>query len=477
MSVTPKEGATNIARLRTEALLVLAACLLAGFSAAAESRISTASEPARNFRQMLIYYGGAPALSEKTAHDIAAFDLLAIDRWRYRDLRPDSWTRLRELNPNILIFLYQLGPQSSTAHDGQDRFYLNNISRYQDPRGHPMGAVTSDPNDWILKNYLGSQIRPPDLPDFVQLDFGSPTLQQYWAKATELDILAQQWRADGIIIDNCSVDGGGIARSLAGRRPARYPTAAAWNTGMNSFVSAASTYLQARGQKVMSNRGGSRLPEGRAAWLALDATASAPDFVMEEGAFAVNWGPGDVQFYPSDHWLNQVTLARDLRNSSVVYVSHTDIAPGGKGVDSAGNPVSFGQIFLFAAGSYLLARDDQLNPTYFSFNSFRGKYGYSRVERFTALDLIETGPALGEMQALVAGQARLYERQFATARVIVNPSPLPGEVLVTGNMIRVQTPDGKSITLLPAGRQVHVDPHSAVILLSPRDELPVTAIR
>ncbi len=465
MSVTHREERTRTSRLRSGPSLTLAACLLAGFPAAGAGISSTAEAPARDVRQMLIYYGGAPALSDDIARDIAAFDLLAIDRWRYRDLRPDSWTRLRQLNPNILIFLYQLGPQSSTANDRQDKFYLNNISRYSHSRGHPMGAVTSGKNDWILKNYPGSPIRPPDLPDFVQLDFGSPTFQRYWATATEMDVLTQSWRADGIIIDNCSVDGGGIARSVAGRRPSRYPTAAAWNTGMNSFVGAVSTYLQTRGQKAMPNRGGSRLPEGRAAWLALDAMESPPDFVMEEGAFAVSWGPGDVQFYPSEQWLDQVTLARDIRNSSVVYVSHTDVAPGATGVDSAGNPVSFSQVFLFSAASYLLARDDQRHPTYFSFNSFRGKAGYSRVERFNALDFIATGKAKGDIELLKAGSVQLYERRFATARVIVNPTSSTATVPMVRPMLSIESSDGNSISLRPVGEVLRLAAHSAVILL------------
>jgi len=32
------------------------------------------------------------------------------------------------------------------------------------------------------------------------------------------------------------------------------------------------------------------LPAGAAAWLALDASASPPDVVAEEGAFAIMWG-------------------------------------------------------------------------------------------------------------------------------------------------------------------------------------------
>lgn len=427
---------------------------------------TAAAESGRDFNQMLIYYGDAPVLTEDIARIVASFELVAIDRWRYRELIPDSWTRLRQLNPRISIFLYQLGPQSSTVDDSQAQIYLNNISRYRNPRGHPMGAIAQDQSGLTLRNNLGSKIRPPDLPDFVQLDFGAPNLQQYWATATELDILTQPWRADGIFIDNCSVDGGsGVARPLNTERPSRYATAAAWNAGMNNFVRSTSSYLHTQKQKVMANRGGSRQPEGRSAWLALDAMASAPDFVMEEGAFAVTWGSGDVQFYPSNHWLSQVTLAQSLHHSSVAYVSHTALEPGTTGVDSAGLPVSFGQIFLFSAASYLLARNDEQKPTYFSFNSLRGHQGYKRAERFTALDAIRPGRSVGNVQPLDAGGVQLYERQFEMARVIVNPTATPAIVPIDSPMLRVLSSDGKSTSLQSVADALHIAAHSAAILI------------
>ena len=70
-------------------------------------------------------------------------------------------------------------------------------------------------------------------------------------------------------------------------------------------------------QKLWCNRGDTRLPEGSAAWQALDASANPPDAVLEEGAFAVEWGFAAVQFYQESEWQRQVDTMGAIRNSKV----------------------------------------------------------------------------------------------------------------------------------------------------------------
>jgi len=85
-------------------------------------------------------------------------------------------------------------------------------------------------------------------------------------------------------------------------------------------------------QKLWCNRGQTRLSDGNTAWKALDASANPPDAVMEEGAFAVMWGPWAVQFLvegaesdldPLQHqWKSQVDTLGAMRNSKVAVLSH-----------------------------------------------------------------------------------------------------------------------------------------------------------
>jgi len=124
---------------------------------------------------------------------------------------------------------------------------------------------------------------------------------------------------------------------------------------MNSFSSAISAGLHGYGQKLWCNRGMTDLPAGAAAWLALDASASPPDVVAEEGAFAIMWGrtrPGSSRVKlekPSRHLEPDPALkSRHLQS----YGSRGRTV----GTDNWGKPVTFVQSLWYALGSFLLAR-------------------------------------------------------------------------------------------------------------------------
>src|SRR5262249_7295068 len=130
------------------------------------------------------------------------------------------------------------------------------------------------------------------------MDFGSALYQSYWLTAVQADIVNQPWVADGVFVDNCApqADPGKYSGSSAW-----HSTDGAWSSAMNSFVTGIASGLHERGQKVWCNRGDTRSLNGSTAWLALDGSATPPDVVLEEGAFAVGWGAA-VQFYPEADW-------------------------------------------------------------------------------------------------------------------------------------------------------------------------------
>lgn len=453
-------------RLWVVASTLAAASLLAAGAIAATT---ADSGPAGNgaIRWTLIYYGNAPPLREATLPLIARFDLVAIDRWRYQDLRPDSWTALRRANPAVTILTYQLGPQAATTWDQQQTVYLNNIARYRMSRGRPGGTLAQDHAEWLLSTPIGTPFVLADAPDFVWLDFGDPGLIDFWLGATKADLVDRPWTADGVLVDNCSVDVGGTERTLVGRRPARYMSGATWNAAMNRFVSKVSAGLQASGQRVLANRGGSRTPDGYAAWLDLDqADGSTPDYAMEEGAFAVRYGPGDVQFYPADQWLRQVALAQNVRRSATVYVSHTDIGPGMSGIDADGRQATFGQVLSFAVASYLLARiDEPARRTLFAFDASRNGPGYARAEYFAAFEALTLGEPRGPFRPAPGPSATTYLREFTGGIVVVNPGTIgvAHELERPGRLF--STEDGQIARFKAVTDRVELAPHSAAIVL------------
>src|SRR6185436_14487514 len=142
---------------------------------------------------------------------------------------------------------------------------------------------------------------------FYLMDFGSASYQAYWVESVRTDVANQPWAADGIFADICMTFPAAAGHNTL---PAKYPSNSTWSAAMNNFSAAAAKGLAGFGQKLWCNKGDTGSSEGKAVWLALDASATPPDALMEEGAFAVEWGGSAVQFYPEAQWKNQVdTLA------------------------------------------------------------------------------------------------------------------------------------------------------------------------
>src|SRR3982074_88540 len=89
----------NATRAAVFALLLGTALPLAAQTAA----------PGKTIQTFLVYYGGGPRIVAAEAQKLAKCDLLDIDRFRYNQLAPNTWSAVRALNPNIQIYLYQMG--------------------------------------------------------------------------------------------------------------------------------------------------------------------------------------------------------------------------------------------------------------------------------------------------------------------------------------------------------------------------------
>ena len=118
------------------AIRVTLLALLVGATWPSAAQASTKFVPT-----FLVYYGGGPALVASDAARLAKFDLIDTDRFRYQDIGSNTWAAIKALNPNVQIYLYEIGPEFYNDHDAYAQVSLNDLGRYNVSRGHPMGVT------------------------------------------------------------------------------------------------------------------------------------------------------------------------------------------------------------------------------------------------------------------------------------------------------------------------------------------------
>lgn len=427
----------------------------------------------RFINTFLIYYGGGDKFTVEDAEKLARYDLIAIDRFRYKNIRGNTWKVLKNINPDLKIMLYQAGPLVLDHTGKTKQYYLNNLGRFDKSRNHPMGSLNTKP-DWFLKNTLGDILIMNNNPHAKLLDFGNKQIHQYWVDATVEDILDKPWKADGIKIDNCSTFQMHPLERLMFKQSVKYPNADKWDKALNGFVASVTKSLHNKNQLVMVNRTNVRLKSGEKAWLDLDAMNDAPDVIMEEGAFAVSWGEGDVQFYSFDEWKRQMEAPGKIKKSSVALLSHTDLRPGENGKDSDGRPVSFDQIFSYSLGSYLLAKNENGYRTLFSFDYARKDGDYKRISWIDIFGELDLGEALGSARIVNDKYNRVYMREFQKGYVYVNPtdntqSNIPVDNVGSG-MKKLVIQNSNTATARFTENKITLKPHHTLILLKAAEQ-------
>jgi chitodextrinase len=371
----------------------------------------------------LVYSGGAPVLVASDAPKLAKFDLINIDRFRYDNIGPNTWTAIKAINPDVRIYLYQMGPEAPNYMDSTAQLYLTGLGRYDIARGHFMGSLNGDHPELFLLGSSGNRIYSKGVSNVSAnqfwhlMDFGSAAYHSYWLTAVKADIVDQPWVADGVFVDNCLTL---ASEGDYSGTPSMYSNNAGWSGAMNTFVEAITGGLHGYGQKLWCNRGGTRMVDGSAAWLTLDGSGTPPDVVLEEGAFAVKSGSSSVQFYQESRWKRQVDTIGAIRNSRVAMMSHTKLAEDQTGTDNSGNPVTFWQSLWYSLGSFLLGKNDQLNNAYFMFS---GGSGYDKIWWYDEYDNIDLGKAIGPYAVMTIGSVNIYWREFERGYVYVNPTP------------------------------------------------------
>ena len=340
----------------------------------------------------------------------AKYDMLDCNRFTYDDINGNTWAALKAINPNIEIFLYQ----QSRAHDDDDNKnikFLNNVGRWNTSRGHSMGSLNINNPELFLLDSTSKRIITPIWLSYL-MDVGSNNYIKYWLEATIHDLANRPWTADGVFIDVV-----GPRRLSMNKAPVKYKSDAEWSSAMQKFLNAITIGLNKKNLKLWGNTEYLRTKFDIEAYIRLDKSANPPYALMNEGAFAVEWGAGDVQFYPEADWKLQVDLLSQIHNIKITYLSHSNLRQGRSGTDNWGNSVTFWDALWYAMGSFHLGKNVIDNNSYFGFSE-----GYSNVTWHDEYDRIDLGNAVGGYSITNYGGKNIYWREFERGYVYVNPT-------------------------------------------------------
>ncbi|HEU0306849.1 MAG TPA: hypothetical protein VFR30_07765, partial [Lysobacter sp.] len=165
------------------ALLAAAVLLLAAVLPAAALAQSGSAKFIPTF---LVYYGGGASLVAADVPRLAKFDLIDIDRFRYRDIGGSTWSAIKAANPNVQIYLYKMGPETPSHLDSTQQLYLNGMGRHNVSRGHPMGSLNGNLPSLFQVDAGGNRIYNKAFSSaaanqyWYLMDFGSAAYQSYW---------------------------------------------------------------------------------------------------------------------------------------------------------------------------------------------------------------------------------------------------------------------------------------------------------
>jgi len=228
-------------------------------------------------------------------------------------------------------------------------------------------------------------------PTGYNMDVGSIKWINYWLEATEHDLVDQPWTADGVFIDVVNFHCRAMNTSPAKYNSANYAEA------QHKFINKIAVGLGEKNQKIICNTALVDQTDFDN-YVKLDNSYAPPYAMFVEGAFAVTWGTGDVQFYSEHRWKQQIDLLSQIHNFKLVYLSHTELKKGQSGTDNQGKPVTYHEILWYSMASYHLGKNTVEINSYWSFCDSR-KY-----------------------KVTTYGGKNIYWREFERGYIYVNPT-------------------------------------------------------
>ena len=151
-----KDRISSIAGRCARAAVPLRAASLALLLGAAWPVAAQTAAPSRTIQTFTAYYGGGPGLVASDAAKLAKYDLIDIDRFRYNQLAPNTWSAIRAFNPKVEIYLYEMGPESQNYMDATPAVSINGLGRHNVSRGHSMGTLNGNHPELFILDASGN---------------------------------------------------------------------------------------------------------------------------------------------------------------------------------------------------------------------------------------------------------------------------------------------------------------------------------
>ncbi len=401
---------------------------------------------------------GGTSLSEGDEIILAKNDVIILNRFAYQDINGDTYASIKNINPDAKIFLYQMGSEVSYLHDSYNLISLNTLGRWNVSRGHSMGSVNGNNSNFILLDSTGNYIYNTAFPGTYLMDVGLNSYQQYWIEATNNDISNQPWVADGVFMDGCPST---LQLNSYNSNPVKYNNNnSLWVSAINSFINSVSGGLSGQNQLTGANSGNTRFQEGYDSLVLLDSVTNPPYFVLEEGAFAVEWGPNAVQFYGQVEWKRQVDLLKEIDNFRLLYLSHTKLSPGQSGLDNYQKTVNFYDVLWYSLASFHLGKKSN---SFFEFSN--GSYNnLNWYDEYTEIDL---GNPISNYQIVDINGVAIFMREFEKGYVYVNSSNINVSNITLPKTSRQLNHDNLFFepSLLPQINSINLDSHRGTFLL------------
>jgi len=378
------------------------------------------------FTRNCIVRNGGTLISTGDETTIGKYDLAVLCRSFYNtaSFPGNTWGTIKGINPNIQLFLYQLGSEANDNTDPPFTFQsLYNLGRWKNPRianGGPGTDIYDDNIDFLLVDTVNHQpINNTAYPDSWRMDVGLAAYQNYWLSCTVNDVVNQPWVADGIFLDNCCT-----LWWYQGKWSTKYPDNPSWVTAMNSFINATTLGLKNASptQKAFCNRGSSNTVDGYNAYISLDGIVNPPYATLEESAFTLGAGSGcDVSFFAEADWKRQVDVLGAVHHYIIDDLATVSLADGANGTDNYGISINFYDVLWYDLCSYHLGKNDVDDNSYFTFCPYKN---YSSLPWYDELNTayLNLGRAVGPYQIKVISGRNIYMREFNNGYVYVNPT-------------------------------------------------------
>ena len=160
------------------------------------------------------------------------------------------FTSIRDYRRYSYVVVDRSHARAAAGLPGTSLVYMSGADIANFDTGVPRSQATA--NGWLLKDSAGAYLEAEDYEHVQLADVGSRSYQQAWLR----NVLAflKTSRVDGVFIDDVMSD----IRSWSGRKdfPAKYPSQAAWESAMASFMAVVGPALRARGYYVLANADG-----------------------------------------------------------------------------------------------------------------------------------------------------------------------------------------------------------------------------